>query len=981
LSTAVASSFTKLKDTRIPSLNLTVETYQHKITGTYHYHLAAENNENVFLVALRTVPTDSKGVAHILEHTALCGSEKYPVRDPFFMMIRRSLNTFMNAFTSSDWTAYPFASQNKKDFGNLLDVYLDAVFFSKLDELDFAQEGHRLEFEEMENIDSPLVYKGVVYNEMKGAMSSPISQLWQTLTEHLFPTTTYHYNSGGEPECIPDLRYEELLAFYKTHYHPSNAIFLTYGDIPASEHQTRFQSQVLSRFEKLDTEISVPKEQRYAKPQRIERLYGVEQEDELKDKTHVVIGWLLDESANLENRLKANLLSSILLDNSSSPLQYALENTTLGHAPSQLCGLEDSNREMVFMCGLEGCDAANVDKIEKMILETLNELAENGVAQSRIESALHQLELSQKEITGGGYPYGLQLILDMLPVAIHRNDPVSALDIESALAKLRVDSVAPDFFKQLVKVLLLENQHRVCLSLKPDLNINKEKEKSTKEKLDKIKRALTDTEKNNIVRLAKSLQARQEQVDDESILPKVGLQDIPEEMYIANGKKTTIGDLPVSVFNQGTNGIVYQQFIVALPRLDSAQLDLLPIYTRCISELGSAGRTYLETQALMDKITGGISVYSSVRTSVDELQKSDAYLVVSGKALARNSAGLSDFLRETLYQVRFDELPRIKELVSQMRARRESNITGNGHSLAMLAAASGMSPVAGLKNRTGGFPAIKRIKDLDDSLSDPVLLQQLAGQLAALHKKVCESAVQVLLVGEDQATQNMLEYERKIMNEGQWNSVNTSANPNLTAFDLPSTNQTCNQYWVTNTQINFCAKAYATVPSAHEDSAALLVLGAFLKNGFLHRVIREQGGAYGGGAGYDSDSGAFRFYSYRDPRLLETLDDFDNAIDWMLSTDHEQEKLEEAIMGVISSMDKPSSPAGEAKNAFHSALFGRTPAQRQAYRKKILQVSVQDLKNVTQKYLKCGEASQAVLSNQATLEAMGDRIQMQVCHL
>src|SRR5690554_8179272 len=239
--TIAHSSFEFLRSQTIDALKVRVEEYRHKATGAQHIHISADNNENVFLVALRTVPHDSTGVAHILEHTALCGSERYPVRDPFFMMIRRSLNTFMNAFTSSDWTAYPFASQNLKDFNNLVDVYLDAVFFSKLDELDFAQEGHRLEFAEPDNPESKLVYKGVVYNEMKGAMSSVPAQLWQALGQYLYPTTTYHHNSGGDPEHIPDLTYEELKAFYRTHYHPSNAIFMTYGR--SEEHTSELQSR------------------------------------------------------------------------------------------------------------------------------------------------------------------------------------------------------------------------------------------------------------------------------------------------------------------------------------------------------------------------------------------------------------------------------------------------------------------------------------------------------------------------------------------------------------------------------------------------------------------------------------------------------------------------------------------------------------------------------------------------------------------
>ena len=332
----------------IETLNLTVEHYQHNVTGAAHYHLATDDPQNVFLVALRTVPMDSTGVAHILEHTTLCGSEKYPVRDPFFMMIRRSLNTFMNAFTSSDWTAYPFATENRKDFQNLLQVYMDAVFFPELNELDFSQEGHRFEFEEMTNPDSDLTYKGVVFNEMKGAMSSPVSTLWQTLTSELYPTNTYHYNSGGEPEDIPDLTYQQLLDFHKYHYHPSNAVFMTYGDISAFEHQTQFEELGLERFKGTVPQVHVDLEQRYTEPKVIEKSYALD-EDDTANKTHIVMAWLLGQNQDPLNVLRGHLLSAVLLDNSASPLRKALEDTKLATAPSPLLGFEESNKEMAFV--------------------------------------------------------------------------------------------------------------------------------------------------------------------------------------------------------------------------------------------------------------------------------------------------------------------------------------------------------------------------------------------------------------------------------------------------------------------------------------------------------------------------------------------------------------------------------------------------------------------------------------------------------
>ena len=290
-------AFKWLQSEHIASLNIVMEKYVHRETDALHYHLSSNNIENVFLVAFRTVPMDSTGVAHILEHTALCGSERFPVRDPFFMMIRRSLQTFMNAFTSSDWTAYPFASKNKKDFHNLLNVYLDAVFFSRLDELDFMQEGHRLEFAELDDSASELQYKGVVFNEMKGAMSSTNSVLWQTMSKHLYPTTTYHYNSGGEPEDIPNLSYEQLKSFYSSHYHPSNSVFMTFGDISAQEHQTQLENLALSKFKKMDVNIQVGDEKRYNSPLHVVEKYAADSDE--PDKSHIVIGWLLGYSTDL----------------------------------------------------------------------------------------------------------------------------------------------------------------------------------------------------------------------------------------------------------------------------------------------------------------------------------------------------------------------------------------------------------------------------------------------------------------------------------------------------------------------------------------------------------------------------------------------------------------------------------------------------------------------------------------------------------
>ena len=940
----------------IPSLNLTLEEYRHGVTGARHLHLAADDAHNAFMVAFRTVPEDSTGVAHILEHTSLCGSKNFPVRDPFFMMTRRSLNTFMNAFTSSDWTAYPFASQNRKDFDNLLRVYLDAVFFPTLDELDFAQEGHRVELE-----DGKLAFKGVVFNEMKGAMSNPVSALWQRLSAELYPTITYHHNSGGEPRDIPDLTWDQLKEFHRTHYHPSNAIFLTYGEIPAAEHQARFEGLALDGFARNDHDFSIPDERRYDAPRAVEATYALDPAEETQAKTHVVLGWLLGRNDDMEAVMRGHLLSGVLLDNSASPLRRALETTELGAAPSPLCGMDDSPREMVFGCGVEGSEPEHAEAVERLVLDVLTDVAENGVPKAMVEAVLHQLELSQREIGGGHYPYGLQLMLSAMTPALHGGKPAEALEIDPVLNRLREAIEDPEFIKSQVRELLLDNPHRVRLTMSPDTAQSERESEEEAARLAAIQAELSDADQQAINQRAEALEARQNQQDDPELLPKVGIEDVPPELKIAQGEEREQADMKVAWYPQGTNGLVYQELVCELPELDSDETDLLPLLSGLMGEMGSGGRDYLETQALQAAVTGGIGVRTPIRGAVDDVQSVKGLFVVSGKALVRNQAPLAELIQETFESARFDELPRIRELIAQDRADAEQGVTGRGHSLAMTAAGAGMSPTAALSHRWGGLLGIHTLKGLDDSLDDGNNLKNLAERLGALRDKLAKAPRRMLVISEEE---RQAEIGAKI--EALWSGREAGANP--APFHLEPVNRRVMEAWTTSTQVNFAARAYPAVASAHADAPALLVLGHFLRNGYLHRAIREQGGAYGGAAGYDPDSGAFRFYSYRDPRMEETLADFDGSIRWLLENEHPWHTIEEAILGVVSRIDQPSSPAGEARIAYYNLLNGRTPEHRNRLRQGVLKVTEGDLKRVAERYLKPKLASTAVVTSTAGAE-------------
>jgi Zn-dependent M16 (insulinase) family peptidase len=912
-------------------------------------------------VAFRTIPTDSTGVAHILEHTALCGSRRFPVRDPFFMMTRRSLNTFMNAFTGSDWTAYPFASQNRKDFDNLLQVYLDAVFFPTLNELDFAQEGHRLEFEDPQNPESDLIYKGVVYNEMKGAMSSPIARLWQSLSAELFPTTTYHFNSGGEPEEIPNLSYAGLKAFHARHYHPSNAFFATYGDFPVEGHQARFHEWALRYFESRPADLGVPDERRYDAPRRITVHYALDDQEGTRDKTHIVLGWLLGNTTDLRQVMDAHLMTGVLLNHSASPLRHALETTALGKAPSELCGLESAHREATFVCGLEGSNVEHADAVERLILDVVEGVARNGVPTDMAESVLHQMEIAQREIRSGAHPYGLQLLESAIPAALHQGDPIAVLAIDPVLAQLRIAIQDPQYIQDLASRWLLQNPHRVRVVMGPDTGLSARLAATTRERLAELKSHLDARQRSSIVKQAAELLERQAHKDDPDVLPKVSLEDVPPDLKIPKGETSPVQQVPTTWFREGTNGLVYESVVVAVPPLSQAQTDLLRLYTSCVTELGCGERDYLATQAWQASVSGGVSAHCAVRAAINELEAPLAYFRLDTRGLARNQSALAELLHTGFWKARFDESARLRELIAQICAGREAAVTDHGHMLAAAAAAASLGSVAALNHHWDGLLGLQRLKALNKSLEDDASLREFAEGLASIHATLVRAPRELLVVSESKYQDEIAAVLANVWREGNEITDRASFRPEVKMTGA-------NEAWLTSTEVNFCARAYPVVAADHPDAAALIVLGRFLHNGFLHRAIREQGGAYGSGASYDGDTGTFRFYSYRDPRLAETLADFDRALLWLHEEQHEYRQLEEAILGVVSAIDRPGSPAGEAIKAFVSKLYGRTPDYMRRLRQRVLAVQIEDLKRVAADYLRPGQARTAAVTSQAQLQ-------------
>lgn len=960
---AQSITFEHIRSAHIPSLNVEIQEYRHPRTGAMHYHLAADDSNNAFMVAFKTVPSDSTGVAHILEHTTLCGSERFPVRDPFFMMLRRSLNTFMNAFTSSDTTAYPFATRNYKDFDNLLQVYLDSVFFPRLDELDFAQEGHRVELADPENPDSSLVYKGVVYNEMKGAMSSPTLQLWQAVQSAVYPTTTYHFNSGGEPLDIPKLTHAQLTGFHARHYHPSNATFLTYGDFPVEEHQRKFEEYALRHFSAQPMDVDIPPEQRFDTPQSLQVEYPIENESDGAGKSYHALAWLLDPVTDQSAMMTARLIETVLLNNSAAPLRHALETTDLGAAPGELCGLDDSLREVMFMASLEGSEPEHAEAFEELLLDTLQRLADEGIPKERVASALHQLELSQREVESR-QPYGLQLMGRILPAAIHGGDPVADLNLDPVLEQLREESLQPGWFQDAVRRLFLDNPHRVRVSMVPDPTLASRRDDVERDRLQAMREQMDREEVAAVVSRAEALISRQSQEDDPGILPKVTLADVPGEISAASVAAHPGDGVDVYAGAAGTNGLVHQYVVTEIPDLAPEEIRTLAMLADVLTEVGAGDSDYLGMQQRQADV-GSVSAYVTARSAVDNPASITGRMVLEGTTLARSADALTELLRDSLAKARFDEADRLRDLVAQFRADAESGVTMRGHSLASLAAARRLAPVSEIAHQWDGLATVATLQRHDREFeADPTSATEFGRQLAELHAKLLQAPRKYLLVAEAERLDAGIAGLRSA-----WaGSASGNAVPMATEFKAAPGNEA----WVVNTQVNFCGRAFAAVPAAHADASALSVLAHLLRDGFLHRAIREQGGAYGGGAAFDTDSATFRMYSYRDPRLAETLADFDAAIDWIGSAKIEFAQLEEAILGVIKDLDQPASPAGEVSRRFFNDLAGRTLSFRREYRERVLAVQIDDVRRVAGHYLANGTVATAVLTDSNRAEALAD---------
>jgi len=924
--------FHALRVEQIPDIRITAYEIEHEKTGAKVLHLHCDDKENLYSIGFRTPPADSTGIAHILEHSVLAGSKKFPLKDAFNELLRSTLQTFINAFTFPDKTIYPVASQVRADFFNLASVYTDLVLNPLLAKETFRQEGHHLEFDN----EGALKISGIVYNEMKGAYSSPDSLIYRAIQNNLFPDNAYAFDSGGDPRVIPSLTYEQFKEFHRAYYSPTNARFLLYGDIPTEDHLT-FLEEMLAGFDHVKVSSHIEAQRRWERPAIKRDFYPVGKDEELKGKTTVNVAWMMLENTDHENILLLQTVSGALVGSAAGPLRKALVDSGLGEDITPATGLERDLRQVAFAAGLRGTDPDCAKRIEKLILESLNKVAKDGFDRETIEGALHEVEFRRKEIVRSQMPYGIILMWRAYRTWLYDGDPLEGLKFSEILKKTRERwKKEPDLFQKFVRRWFLDNPHRLLSIMEPNNTYTEEHEDSFQKEMARLKASLSRDELEDIRKESLSLRSTQAKTDRPealSTLPRLKLSDIPRAMETIPTEKFEIAGIPALKHEIFANGIAYLDIAFDVSDIPEELQPYLPLLGKLTAGMGAAGLGYEEMAKRIALKTGGLWCKLSAGATADgkgNWQK----MIFRVKALHRNVSDAVNIVSDILTEGDLSDEERMRDLALEAKNNLHSSVVPSAHLFARMTAAASLSVPAYREEEWNGRSQLRFLKDISERFQDSK--EDLREKLDRLRTMVFRKGRLILNLtadpdGIDLLAEGLESLAGRLAYGG---SVEVSSSPEL----FP---RRCGV--VIPAEVCYVARVFPAPTYSDPLSPALMVLARQLSSGYLYKHIRVQGGAYGGMSRYDPACGIFSFLSYRDPNLIETLKVYDDAIDLMSGTRIKDEELDKAIISAIGSFDRPMDPSSKGYSAMIRSFAGLTDEDRRRFRDGIFDVSAESI--------------------------------------
>ncbi|OQW96885.1 MAG: hypothetical protein BWK77_03305 [Verrucomicrobia bacterium A1] len=955
--------FDVLAVTPLPDLRATATRLIHRKSGARLLHLAAADPENLFAVAFRTPPEDDTGLPHILEHTVLCGSRRYPVKDPFVELLKTSLATFLNAMTYPDRTVYPCASMNAHDFTNLMRVYCDAVFHPRITEEHFRQEGHHLDVAEPGNPASPLAVKGIVFNEMKGVYST-LDGVIQRTAAGLFPDNAYGRDSGGSPEAIPSLTYAQFRAFHARYYHPSNAFFFLYGDTPLAPHLELLDREFLAAFDRLAIDTAIAPQSRWTAPRRVTAPYPAAEGETPARKSAFVMEWFANPLTDPETSLAMGVLGEVLLSHEGSPLRRALVESRLGE-DLVAEGYSTYRRDTSFGVGLRGIDVARAGEVECLILDTLRGVADRGLEPGPLDSAFHQFELAALDIPSS---FPLVLMDRVFAMWLYDADPLTMLHIRSHLASLRERSRAePGFFENHLRRQILDNPHCLAMTFVPDPAFHRRREAEFAQRLATVRAGLAPAEIARIDREARALERSQEAPNSPealATLPRLRRADVPVEPQRLPVETATVAGRPLLRAETLSNGVGYLRLAVDLRGLDADLWDYLPLFVDGLTKTGAAGEDYAVAAEREAAACAGIGASVSTGGRADDPTKVQPFLHLATHALDDRIDRMLDVLRNRILSADFTDVARLQTLLVQHQTGLREAVVPSGNAFAASRAQRGLSDNAALAERFGGVSQVRFAQRLAEGL--PCDLAGLARAMERIRKVLlARGRLTASFVGSDNAHRRVAAWYAALLGELPDSPV-APATP--AAAGRPSGPEGI----AVPAEVAFVAQAFRAVAADHPLAPALLVLATRLSLDFLWTEIRVKNGAYGCRAAFSQSVGLFSLGSYRDPRIRETLNVYSRIPDYVATgMDFSTDAVEQSVIGALKALDRPIRPEGAVATALDRHLTGADEPFRRRFRERLLAVSGAELRRVAEEIVRPGLAAApiCVVAGRSMLES------------
>ena len=918
-------NFELLEHTYITELDSQAKRYIHRPTGAEILSISNTDSNKCFGIAFKTPPTNSTGIAHILEHTVLCGSKKYPLKDPFVQLLKGSLQTFLNAFTYPDKTCYPIASQNLQDFYNLTDVYLDAVFNPLLTEDFFKQEGWHYF---LENASDPLTYKGVVYNEMKGVYSSAESLLMERTQQSLFPDTTYGLDSGGDPDHIPQLTYEEFKQFHADYYHPSNARIIFYGDDPEDK-RLELIRPYLDAFQGMKETPVIEKQTPFTTAVHQTHSYATSANDS-NAKSMFTTSWVLPSPLDNQTLYTFTLLDLILLGTNAAPLRKALLESGLGEDITG-GGLETHLLQMCFSIGLKGVDKQDLAEAEQLIYTTLEDLVQEGIATEDIQAALNTFEFELRENNSGGFPRGLSYWLKALNGWIYGADPISLIAFEAPLQALKDNLTQPRYMENMIEHHFLNNHHRSTVVLHPDNQLASAKEEEEQAKLDAIKEQLNPEQIEALVHASQRLLQLQQEPDSPdaiATLPQLKRTDLAPKTDSIAMEVTPINEsIELIEHPLFTNGIFYMDVGLDLRALSAEELPYATLLHSLFLELGTQKQSYTQLAQRIAQHTGGL--YGSPFSALHhDRQGYQTRFFLRGKCMPHQIQHLFDIYEDILIYPLLDQPHRVKQLILEQKAELESALAPRGHVGVMTRLKAADHPAHWAEEQLGGIDSLLFLRTLSERLDSD--WADIRSTLEAIHQKLLTTNSWIIHITADEKTLG-------------------AYRPCLEHFlqALPKRSTTCPQEWqgssypekealLIPSRVNYVGAQSNLIEQGYRLHGSSLVITRYLQTAWLWEKIRVQGGAYGGMCNFDHRSGCFVFASYRDPNLTTSIETYQKTGDYLMQVKLDEEELTRSIIGAIGQMDAYELPDAKAYSNLKRYLTGYDLGIRQQLRDEVL---------------------------------------------